>query len=479
LVCSGLLSDAANSASFLHQCDGGFAATVCIAVRGAKGPTSTAPKIRLLPSTTPVAIRPYLYAHNQKQELKKQCAEMLGTGVIRPNTSAFSVSMLLVKKGGDSWWFCVDFRALNAVTVKDKFPIPVVEELLDELRGATFFSKLDLRSGYHQVLMHPDDVEKTMFRTPESLFEFLVMPFGLTNTPTTFQALINYVLRPFLCWFVLVFFNDILIYSSSWSEHLRHVQLVMEKMEEHSLFIKHSKCVFDARSVAYLGHVISKAGIAMDQQKLDAVLDWLVPRSVCVLRTFLGIVGYYRRFIRDYKNLLCKDAFWWSPEVESNLRALPRALTEAPMLQLPVFDKVFIIECDASGSGFNAVLHQGHGLIAFFNHQIMSRHAKLVAYECKLVGLVQVVRHWWPYLWGCEFMGRTDHYSLKFHLDQHLSIIPQHRWASKLLGFDFIVEFKSGSTNVVTITLSRRDIEDGATLLALSAPSFEIFDDLR
>jgi hypothetical protein len=149
------------------------------------------------------------------------------------------------------------------------------------------------------------------------------------------------------------------------------------------------------------------------------------------------------------------------------------------MLQLPVFDKVFIIECDASGSGFNAVLHQGHGLIAFFNHQIMSRHAKLVAYECMLVGLVQVVRHWWPYLWGCEFMGRTDHYSLKFHLDQHLSIIPQHRWASKLLGFDFIVEFKSGSTNVVTITLSRRDIEDGATLLALSAPSFEIFDDLR
>jgi hypothetical protein len=209
--------------------------------------------------------------------------------------------MLLVKKGGDSWWFCVDFRALNAVTVKDKFPIPVVEELLDELRRATFFSKLDLRSGYHQVLMHPDDVEKTMFRTPESLFEFLVMPFGLTNTPTTFQALINYVLRPFLCWFVLVFFNDILIYSSSWSEQLRHVQLVMEKMEEHSLFIKHSKCVFDARSVAYLGHVISKAGIAMDQQKLDAVLDWLVPRSVCVLRTFLGIVGYYRRFIRDYK----------------------------------------------------------------------------------------------------------------------------------------------------------------------------------
>lgn len=217
------------------------------------------------------------------------------------------------------------------------------------------------------------------------------MPFGLSNAPATFQAIMNDVLRPFLRKFVLVFFDDILIYSKSWSAHLQHLRAVFQVLQENQLYIKKSKCAFGVESVAYLGHVVSAEGVAMDDTKVQAVRDWPCPRTVRALRGFLGLAGYYRRFIQSYgeiaaplTKLLKKEGFLWPLEAQAAFDALKTALTTAPILALPDFNAPFVVECNASGTGIGVVLHQGNGPIAFFSRAVPARHQDLAAYECEL-----------------------------------------------------------------------------------------------
>jgi hypothetical protein len=274
-------------------------------------------------------------------------------------------------------------------------------------------------------------------------------------------------------------------HSPTWKEHLQHVRAVFQVLLDNSLALKQSKCSFGSREVAYLGHIIRDSGVAMDPSKIDAVLAWPTLTTVRALRGFLGLTGYYRKFIRDYGMVACpltqllkREAFSLSADAAAAFQALKHALTSGPTLQLPDFPAPFIVNCDASGSGFGAVQHQDKGPIAFYSRPVAPRHAKLAAYERKMIGLVKVVRHWRSYLWGRPFVVRTDHYSLKFLLDQRLSTIPQHTWVSKLFGYDFTVDFNPCKTNTVADALSRRDEEAGA-MHSLSSPTFELYDEFR
>ena len=260
-------------------------------------------KIELTPGSAPPS-RPIIrLSANELEELKKQLEELIKAGFIQPSKSPFGAPILFVKKKDGTMRMCIDYRALDNITIKNSYPLPLVDELFDRLQGAKFFSKLDLRSGYHQIRIAPEDVSKTAFRTRYGHFEFLVLPFGLTNAPGTFMHLMHQTFREYLDDFVLVFLDDILIFSKTLEEHERHVKLVLDKLRVSKLYAKESKCEFFKTEVEFLGHMVGRDGIRMMDDKVQAISEWPTPTKVGDIRAFLGTAGYYRKFIRDFSSI--------------------------------------------------------------------------------------------------------------------------------------------------------------------------------
>ena len=261
---------------------------------------------------------PYRHPRRFKDEIEKAIKELLAMGHIIPSSSPFASLVVLVLKKDGTMRMCIDYRALNKKTIKNRYPIPCIDELMDELHGAVFFSKIDLHSGYHQIGIREKDIEKTAFRCHFGHFEFLVMPFGLTNAPASFQSCMNHIFRGQLRKSILVFFDDILVYSKTWQEHMGHLEEVLSIMEAQSLYAKESKCEFGMTELLYMGHIISAQGVQVHQEKIKAILDWPTPKNLMELKGFFGLCSYYMWFVRQFRapltDLTKKGAFHWTDE---------------------------------------------------------------------------------------------------------------------------------------------------------------------
>ena len=397
-------------------------------------------RIDLLPGTTPIAKAPYRLAPTEMKELMTQLQELLDKGFIRPSSSPWGAPVLFVKKKDGSMRMCIDYRELNKVTIKNKYPLPRIDDLFDQLQGSSYFSKIDLRSGYHQLKVREQDIEKTAFRTRYGHYEFLVMSFGLTNAPAAFMDLMNRVCKPFLDKFVIVFIDDILIYLKSKQEREKHLHEVLEVLKKEKLYAKFSKCEFWIQEVQFLGHVVNQEGIMVDPAKIEAVMKWEQPKSPTEIRSFLGLAGYYRRFIQGFSSIATpltalthKGATYaWNEKHKEAFEKLKKRLCEAPILSLPEGVDDFAVYSDASGVGLGCVLTQRDKVIAYASRQLKEHEKNYPTHDLELAAVIFALKIWRHYLYGIKCKLFTDHKSLQYLFNQKELNMRQRRWLELL-----------------------------------------------
>ncbi|GKC22045.1 putative reverse transcriptase domain-containing protein, partial [Tanacetum coccineum] len=394
--------------------------------------------IELIPGAQPISKAPYKMAPVELKELKDQLQELLERGFIRLSVSPWGVLVLFMKKKDGSMRLCIDYRELNHITVRNKYPLPRIDDLFDQLQGAKFFSKIDLRSGYHQLRVKEQDISKTAFRTRYGHYEFLVMPFGLTNAPTVFMDLMNRIFHEYLDKFVIVFIDDILVYSKTREEHEDHLRIVLEILPD---------------------------GITMDPVKVEAITKWPRPTTVTKVRSFLGLAGYYRRFVEGFSLLalpLTKlmrkgEKFVWNEERENSFEELKKRLISSPILTLPSRTGGYQIYSDASKKGLGCVLMQYGKVIAYASRQLKPYEGNYPTHDLELAAVVFDLKIWRHYLYEktCDIF--TDHKSLKYICTQKELIMRQRRWLELLKDYDANIQYHPSKANVVADALSRKN----------------------
>jgi hypothetical protein len=422
-----------------------------------------------------VQSQPYTYGPAERKIIDNEIDKLVASDLIQPSTSPWSSPVVLVRKKDGTIRFCIDYRKLNKITTRDMYPLPRLDHTIDSLAGMVYFSTMDCVSGYWQILMNNDDIAKTAFVTHRGLYEFKVMPFGLVNAPMTFQRAMDLILSGLKYEICLVYLDDIIVFGRTWKEHCDNLRTVLERLRSAGIYLKPKKCQFGKRSITFLGHTVSSDGVQTTSEKVKAVTEFKKPAKPDDIKSFLGLVNFYRPFIKNIAvmqqpltNLLRDNQKWqWTEIEQKSFDDIKVALTTAPVLGLPDYTKPFILTTDASDLGIGAILSQKQEgkerVISYFSRPLNKAEKNYSITEKEAMAMVKAIMHFRPYLFGRRFTVITDHQALVYLQANRQPTGRLARWQNKLMDFEFDVIFRPGSKNTNADALSRYPVASIST----------------